>query len=395
MRLSRTTHTRTVVIAALTTLLALPTAAGALAPAVASPVAPARAATVPSLTITTIASGLDIPWDVKSIGGGRLLITERTSKRLLLWEHGQVRPVSFPSSTVWASGETGLMGLAVDPKFGSNRRFYTCQGGFRSGGGHDVRVNAWTLNPALTSARLSRTLVRGLPATSGRHGGCRLLMTDYGALMVGTGDAATGTNPRNLSSLGGKTLRLNRLTGAPWPSNPFIRSRSLNARYVTSFGHRNVQGLAQRSDRSIWAVEQGTFRDDEVNRISARGDYGYNPVPGYNEQVPMTDQRLPGTQINAKWHSGDPTIATSGAAWVEGTQWGSNNGTLAVAALKGERVLFMRFTSAGTLQYVRTPAALRQFGRLRSVTRLVNGDLLITTSNGGGTDRVLRVRPQG
>ena len=350
---------------------------------------------VPPLSVTTIASGLDIPWDVKSIGGGRLLITERTSRRLLLWEGGQVRQVAFPSSTVWASGETGLMGLAVDPGFSSNRRFYTCQGGFRGAGVHDVRVNAWTLNAALTSARLSRTLVHGLPATSGRHGGCRLLITDYGALMVGTGDAATGTNPRNLSSLGGKTLRLNRLTGAPWPSNPFIRSRSLNARYVTSFGHRNVQGLAQRSDGSIWAVEQGTFRDDEVNRISAGGDYGYHPVPGYNEQVPMTDQRLPGTQVNARWRSGDPTIATSGAAWVLGRQWGANNGTLAVAALKAERVLFMRFSSAGTLQYVRTPAALRQFGRLRSVTRLGNGDLLVTTSNGGGNDRVLRVRPQG
>jgi glucose/arabinose dehydrogenase len=399
MRLSRTTQARTTLATALTTLLALPVAAGALtgalSPAAASPGTPARPAVVPPLTVTTIASGLDIPWDVKSIGGGRLLITERTSKRLLLWQSGQVRPIAFPSSTVWASGETGLMGLAVDPGFSSNRRFYTCQGGFRGAGVHDVRVNAWTLNASLTTARLSRTLIHGLPATSGRHGGCRLLITDYGALMVGTGDAATGTNPRNLSSLGGKTLRLNRLTGAPWPSNPFIRSRSLNARYVTSFGHRNVQGLTQRSDGSIWSVEQGTFRDDEVNRISAGGDYGYHPVPGYNEQVPMTDQRLPGTQINARWRSGDPTIATSGAAWVLGRQWGANNGTLAVAALKAERVLFMRFSSAGTLQYVRTPAALRQFGRLRSVTRLGNGDLLITTSNGGGTDRVLRVRPQG
>ena len=83
--------------------------------------------------------------------------------------------------------------------------------------------------------------------------------------------------------------------------------------------------------------EHGPDRDDEVNRLITGGDYGWNPVPGYNQSVPMTDHNLPGTQQSAKWRSGFPTIATSGAAWVSGTQWGLYNGTLAVAALKGSR----------------------------------------------------------
>lgn len=395
-RLARST---TVLLSTATLLVGtLGLAAGAApVPSRAPSLAP-RAATavkVPPLQVTRIATGLDIPWDVKSTGDGRLLITERTSKRLLLWDKGVVTPISYPSETVWASGETGLMGLAVDPNFTKNGRFYTCQGGFRTGSGHDVRVNAWTMNAARTSARLSRTLIKGLPATSGRHGGCRLLVTTYGALVVGTGDAAQGTNPRSLYSLGGKTLRLNRLSGAPWPGNRWIKSKSLNARYVLTYGHRNVQGLAQRPDGSIWSVEQGTDRDDEVNRLSTGGDYGYHPVPGYNESVPMTDQGLPGAQVNARWRSGKPTLATSGGSWVLGKQWGDNNGTLAVAALKGERLLLMKFDAAGKLRYVRTPAALRSYGRLRSVTRLANSDLLVTTGNGGGNDSVLRVRSLG
>ena len=32
----------------------------------------------------------------------------------------------FPSGKVWVSGETGLLGLEVDPE--DNRRIYTCQG---------------------------------------------------------------------------------------------------------------------------------------------------------------------------------------------------------------------------------------------------------------------------
>ena len=66
-----------------------------------------------------------------------------------------------------------------------------------------------------------------------------------------------------------------------------------------------------------------------------------------------------------------------------------------MAALKGERLLFMKFDSAGRLLHVRTPAALRSYGRLRSVTRVANGDLLVTTANGGGADRILRVHPRG
>ena len=45
----------------------------------------------------------------------------------------------------------------------------------------------------------------------------------------------------------------------------------------------------------------------------------------------------------------EPTIATSGAAWVRGSQWGSLQGTLAVAALKGSEMLFLRFDTAGSL----------------------------------------------
>ena len=77
-----------------------------------------------------------------------------------------------------------------------------------------------------------------------------------------------------------------------------------------------------------------------------------------------------------------------------GTRWGALNGTLAVAALKASRVVFLRFDRSGHLVSARAPMALRQFGRLRSVTPAPNGDLLITTDNGGGSDSILRVTPR-
>lgn len=107
----------------------------------------------------------------------------------------------------------------------------------------------------------------------------------------------------------------------------------------------------------------------------------------------MTDQSLPGVQTEAIWSSGTPTIATSGAAWTSGSRWGAYGEALAVAALAGERLLLIRFDAGLRQVDVSTPEVMRRYGRLRSVTSLPDGDLLVTTSN-GSNDRILRVSPR-
>lgn len=366
-------------------VLALTLAATVLA------VAPAQAAKpAPQLHVRTIAAGLDHPWDVQPLPGGRLIFTQRDRRSLtVLTRKGRQLPVAFDGSRIWNGGETGLMGLAADPRFTRNHRIYTCEGWDE--GGRDVRVTAWKLRRYRT-ARLIKPLVTGLPTSGGRHGGCRLLIATDGSMYVGTGDAAQGTNPEDLTSLGGKVLRLDRRTGAPWPTNPFIGASDARRRYVYSYGHRNVQGLAQRADGSVWSIEQGTTRDDEVNLLVAGGDYGYNPVPGYNEDVPMTDQGLPGDQIDAKWSSGNPTIATSGGTFLPKRRWKGYGGMLAVACLKDEKLLLLGFDRAGTL--TRSEVVLTGHGRIRTAVVAPSGDLLVTTDNGGGQDVVLRVKPR-
>jgi len=349
------------------------------------------AARVPRLRIWRMVGGLDHPWDVVPLGGQRFLVDQRTRARLTLVHHGQKRNVAFPRNRIWTYRETGLLGLEVDPGFATNHRIYTCSGWKKTGGGHDVRVIAWRLNRGLTRASYVRTLVSGMPTGTGRHTGCRLLIARNGSLHVTTGDAFGGHNPRNLHSLGGKTLHLNRWTGKPWPTNPWVHAANRNKQYLTSYGHRNVQGISQRSNGSIWTIEQGTYRNDEVNRLILGGDYGYNPVPGYNESVPMTNFKLPGRQIGARWRSGDPTFATSGGTFVPTAHWGALGGTLAVAALKDHELIFLKFTTKG--RFVRLYRRLTDRGRLRTAVVAPNGDLLVTTDRGGGRDVLLRVHP--
>ena len=52
----------------------------------------------------------------------------------------------------------------------------------------------------------------------------------------------------------------------------------------------------------------------------------------------------------------------------------------------------MKFDDRGKLLGVRVPPAMQKYGRLRAVTAMPDGSLLVTTDN-GGNDVVLRVRP--
>ena len=162
------------------------------------------------------------------------------------------------------------------------------------------------------------------------------------------GRRGIGTVPQNLASLGGKVLRVDAATGAAAAGNPF-------ASRVYSYGHRNVQGLALRPGTSqMWSVEHGPTVDDEINLLSPGGNYGWDPVPtestdpSYNEKVPMTDLGKYPDAIEARWSSGNPTLATSGGIFLDGADWEEWEGRLAVAALAARSLRIFKFAADGT-----------------------------------------------
>ena len=356
----------------------------------------------PDLEVAVAVSGLQNPWAMTFLPDGAMLFTERDEKTVSLrLPNGEVRVVLDSPPGMWSGGETGLMGIETAADFAESRIFYTCHG-YRSGTTKDVRVVAWRLDAARTSATLVKTLVTGLASTSGRHGGCALERGTAGELFIGTGDAATGALPQRRTSGGGKVLRVSAATGLGWPGNPFLGGDSVMAGRIYTYGHRNVQGLArQPGTNRIWSAEHGSYRDDEVNALVRGGNYGWNPVPrragdpAYNEGAnsPMTDHTLPGTQRSASWTSGTPTLASSGASFVSGDQWGSLDGALAVAMLKASQLRFLRFDSSQRIVRPSSPPVLDgTYGRLRGVQLGPDGALWVSTSN-GSNDRILRITP--
>jgi glucose/arabinose dehydrogenase len=336
----------------------------------------------PILSTSVLLSGLDIPWDLAFTPDGTLIFDERNNGRLSAVVGG-VRRTLATVTDHYAQSESGLLGIAVDPAFTTNRRIFMCQSFRTSGGPVDVRVYPWTVAGDYSSATRGAPIVTGLPVNAGRHNGCRLRFGSDGMLWIGTGDAAVGTNPQDLNSLGGKVLRVVPSTGAAAPGNPF-------GTRVYEYGHRNIQGLALRPGTSqMFSVEHGSDRDDEVNLLRSGANSGWDPVPGYNEAVPMTDlNKYPAASV-AVWSSGFPTLATSGATFLTGSQWKTYNGALAVACLKASELRMFFLDGAGAL--VGQEVALTGFGRMRSPAQGPDGRLYITTSNGGGADKIVVV----
>lgn len=364
----------------------------------------ARSVEPPRLRVEEVAGGFTNAWDVGFLPGGKVLLTQRPGRISLLSggrRGASVTPVRADLGDVYAVGEGGLMGLAIHPDFASSREFTTCQTHAENGQPKDIRLITWRLAEDGRSARrVADPLLGGLPINpSGRHSGCQPAIGPRGSLLVGTGDTATADIAQDRHSLGGKLLRLNLKTGDPLPDNPFAGSTNRDERYVYSYGHRNVQGVAVRPGTDeVYTAEHGPDVDDEINRSVAGANYGWDPSQGgrvtdYDENVPMTDlDRFP-RAVRALWSSGDPTEATSGSTFLSGQRWGAWNGALAVSALKGSKLLLLRLKPDGSLRDVTVPAALDgEYGRLRAAVLGPDGALYVTTSN-DGDDKLLRVTP--
>jgi glucose/arabinose dehydrogenase len=368
------------------------------------PASPAvRNTAVPRLAVEVVAEGFEHGWDVGFLPDGRALVTERPGRISIvsgLREGARRTTVRADLDDVFVQGEGGLMGMVVHPDFASSREFTTCQTHEEDGTPRDIRLVTWRLSEDGTSAERVRDLLTGLPISTGRHSGCRPEIAADGALIVGTGDTAVGSIPQDRTSLGGKVLRLDLETGEPLPDNPFASARNERERYVYSYGHRNVQGVAVRPGTGeIYTAEHGPSNNDEVNRIRPGANYGWDPsqggtVGGYDESVPMTDRDRFPDAVPAVWQSGRTTQAVCAAEFLEGEQWGGLDGALVVTALKGAKLLLLTLEDDGSLADVSVPEETNgPFGRLRAARLGPDGALYVTTTN-GDDDKLLRITPR-
>ncbi len=334
--------------------------------------------------------GLHKPWDIAFTPDGTLLFTERRGT-VNAFVDGSVRELAWPSDVI-VNWEAGMMGIAVDPDFASNRRIYTCLVS-SLGAPRDVRVVRWVVDAGMTTLTDRTDILTGIPIEPGlliAHVGCRPRFGPDGALWVTTGDGRAPTAAQDVQSLAGKVLRID-TDGGPAAGNPGAPL----APEVYTYGHRNPQGIAfSPIDGAPYTAEHGPTCDDEVNRLVAGANYGWDPQqPGgggpYNEAAPMTDLVEFPAARPAIWSSGCPTIAPSGVGFLTGPQWAGWQSALAVAVLKGQQLRIMRFGADGAFFDDAVP--ITDQGRLRVAVQGPDGNLYLAVDADPGS--ILRVVP--
>jgi glucose/arabinose dehydrogenase len=330
--------------------------------------------------VEVVAKGLEIPWSLVFMPDGRLLVPER---------HGRVRVIDAARGTaeialtiddVFTDGEAGLLGLALDPAFTSNRLVFLYYTARTARGGAANRVVRYRES----GGRLGEpvVLLDDIPANT-IHDGGRLRFGPDGLLYITTGDAANEELAQDVASYAGKILRLN-ADGTTPRGNPFGSP-------VYSYGHRNPQGLDWHpATGDLWAAEHGATGNDEINVVDGGANYGWPRIQG-NQTLPA--MRAPITFYN-------PAVAPSGASFYRGQRFPQFANNLFVATLRGTLLLRLRIDPSARRLIGQERLLEGQFGRIRDVVTGPDGYVYFCTNNRDGRgdptsddDRIARLVP--
>ncbi len=200
-----------------------------------------------SVRAERVAAGLEVPWGIAFLPGGDALVTERPG-RVRLLRGRTLDPAPVATIAVAEQGEGGLLGIAADPRFGENGRFYL-YATVEKGGRAVNRVTRWILSGDHRSAREDRVLLDDIAAERFHDGG-RIRFGPDGMLYVGTGDAGKPRSARDPRSPNGKILRIGADGEVP-RDNPTPGSP------VFVLGLRNVEAFDWLDARTLIIADHG------------------------------------------------------------------------------------------------------------------------------------------
>lgn len=352
----------------------------------------ALAQTVPALRTEVVASGLQNPWGVAFIDGGRSLVTERPGRLRVIGADGRVGEPVAGVPAVEAAGQGGLLDVATDRDFPRNRQLYLCYSEPGPGGNSTALARA-RLSPDATRLEDVQVIFSQRPKVNSRlHFGCRIAEAADGTLFLTLGDRYHRmADAQTLDNHHGKVVRI-RKDGSVPPDNPFVGQAGARPE-IWSFGHRNLQGAAIGPDGRLWTSEHGPQGGDEINRPEPGRNHGW-PVITHGENY---GGGTIGEGLTAKpgmeqpLHQWTPSIAPAGMTFVSTDRYGpSLKGNLLVASLKFRYL--SRLVLDGT-RVVREDRLLPDIGeRLRDVAEAADGTLYLLTDAPDG--QLLRIVPR-
>ncbi len=247
---------------------------------------------------TVYAGGLASPTAMAFAPDGRLFICEQAGN-LRIIKNGQLLARPFLTVAVISSNERGLLGIALDPDFGTNGHVYVYHTDSASARNRVTRFTA-SGDPDVVDPASAQLILDIGPATAGYHNGGAIHFGQDGMLYIAAGEGHQPANSQSLESLQGKLLRID---ASSYPDllpadNPFAGAAGARGE-IWAYGLRNPFTFAVDSETGrIYVNDVGAATWEEIDEAKKGDNYGWpgceggcsasglvNPVYAYNHDA--------------------------------------------------------------------------------------------------------------
>ncbi|MEX6505711.1 PQQ-dependent sugar dehydrogenase [Jiella sp. M17.18] len=332
------------------------------------------------IRVEVVAGNLSYPWSLKFLPDGSMLVTEKQPPALVrVSKAGEVSPPIKGLPPIFADGNGGLLGLALDPHLADNHLIYLA---------YSEPGNGTTSGLAVARAQLGEDSLSGFTVIFRqtpkiddiRNFGGRIAFARDGTLFVGTGDRFRQDLVQDRSNTIGKLIRINTDGSIPG-DNPFLGQSGVDPA-IFSLGHRNIEGLAiHPSTGRLWEAELGPFGGDELNLPEPTRNYGW-PLVSWGRQYEGQAIPRPTTKpylTDAIFHW-TPVISPSGIAFYDGAGIPPWDGNLLIGGLSSTALV--RLTLDG--ERVTSEEKIDMGARIRDVGQGPDGALYLLTDQPDG-----------
>ena len=295
-----------------------------------------------ALDVSVVAKNLNGAWSFEFLPDQRVLVTEREGNLRIIGKDGKVSAPLKGLPKVYFEGQGGLLDVALDPQFATNRTLYWSYAEPRKGG-NGTALAKGVLSADESAVEQVKVIFHQMPTyNSNYHFGSRIVFAPDGKLFLTLGERSnpeSRVHSQDLNSDFGKVVRLNPDGSVP-NDNPFV-GRSDAKPEIWSYGHRNVQAATLDKQGQLWTIEHGPRGGDELNHPQAGLNYGW-PVITYGIEYdgPKIGEGITQKEgMEQPVYYWDPVIAPSGMIVYDGSMFPEWQGNIFVGGMQSMKLV--------------------------------------------------------
>ena len=339
--------------------------------------------------VATPVATFDEPWAMSFLPDGRLLVTEKKGRLLVVTQDGEKSQPLSGVPEVDYGGQGGFGDVVLHPEYASNGLVYISYAEAGKDNTRGAAVARATLRLTAGGGSLNdlEVIWRQHPKVKGKgHYGHRIAFSQDGYLYISSGERKKFDPAQDMMQNLGKIVRLHPDGSVPY-DNPFADRGGVMAE-IWSLGHRNPLGIAFDEQGRLWSSEMGPRGGDELNLIVRGENYGYPIVSNgrhySGRDIPDHDTRPEFAEPKVWW---TPVISPGGLLFYTGDLFPDWQGDALIPGLTAKAVIRVEIDGDSA----RESARFDMGKRIRAIRQGPNGAIWLLEDRKGG--RLLKLTP--